>query len=80
MRMARGKKEKREKRKRGGEGEGRWIEEGLNSLFLHAVCVCVCLCVCVVGGGLDCADMNHSERFKRFHDTAGHRSRSFYKV
>lgn len=32
------------------------------------------------GGGLDRADMNHSERFNRFHDTTGHRSRSFYKV
>lgn len=43
--------------------------EGLNFLLMQSV-----------GGGLDRADMNHSERFKRFHDTTGHRSRSFHKV
>ena len=52
--MGEEKEEREEKGKRGGGG-GRWIEEGLNSLFLHAVCVhaCVhmlCECVCVMGG------------------------------
>lgn len=45
------------------------------------LCVLCCVCVCVWnGGGLECAVMNHSERFERFHDTTGHRSKSFYKV
>lgn len=52
----------------GGEEK---MEEGLKRLSECRVCV---------GGGLDRADMNHSERFKRFHDTTGHRSRSFHKV